>query len=626
MLDTATCNASDSTGCTPSPTPVTVGSSPALLAIDQANNTVYVPDSQADTMSVINAATCNATEPAGCGHVSTVTVGSGAQAVALNRRTHTAYVANFNDGTVSVVDTASCNATVRSGCDQTPPTVAVGPSPAALVVDQASDTVFVQTGPTTGASLSLVAMINGADCNAADPSGCGQTPRTTPAGSGPQWIAENPATRTVYVSNEEDSSVSVIDAATCNATNGTGCREVAPALSTGFNTGAVAVDPSTDTVYAASQSENTVSVLNGATCNATTTWGCTQFAPTTTVRFAPQGVATDPTTHTVYVTNRNDNIGPGTVSVINDAVCNASRLAGCDRPWPTFTVGNWAQDLRVDQATDTVYVVNANDNTVSVMNGATCNAQNSSACQASPATITVGNGPYALAIDQATDTIYVANGNDNTVSVINGATCNGTHPAGCNQTPPTIPVGSNPDGIAIDEATDTIYVANGNDNTVSIINGTTCNGTHPAGCNQTPPAIPVGDGPYPIAVDQRTNTVYVANGGDGTLSMINAATCNANTMTGCGRTPSAVNVGGLPFGLALDESTDTLYITSIVDSDVQTIDAGTCNATTRRNCDLVPDGARVGGWGGAIALDPSADSAYVPDNVDGTVSLLALIP
>jgi Lactonase, 7-bladed beta-propeller len=326
-----------------------------------------VPNSQADTISVISGATCNAIEPAGCTDVSTVTVGSGAQAVALNPRTHSAYVANFNDGTVSVVSTAACNATVRSGCHQTPPTVAVGPAPADLVIDQASNTVFVQTGPTTGASLTVVAMINRADCNAADPGGCSQTPRTTPAGSGPQRIAENPATRTVYVSNEEDSSLSVINAATCN-------------------------------------------------------------------------------------------------------------------------------------------------------------------------------------------------------------------------------------------------------------------GTHPAGCNQTPPAILVGNGPYPIAVDQRTNTVYVANAGDGTLSMINAATCNANTMTGCGQTPSPINVGGLPSGLALDEPTDTLYITNIVDSDIQTIHAPTCNATTRRNCDLVPDGARVGGWGGAIALDPSADTAYVPDNVDGTVSLLALIP
>ena len=32
----------------------------------------------------------------------------------------------------------------------------------------------------------------------------------------------------------------------------------------------------------------------------------------------------------------------------------------------------------------------------------------------------------------------------------------------------------------------------------------------------------------------------------------------------------------------------------------------------------------MGGFGGAIALDPNAGSAYVPNNDDGTVSLFAL--
>jgi len=32
----------------------------------------------------------------------------------------------------------------------------------------------------------------------------------------------------------------------------------------------------------------------------------------------------------------------------------------------------------------------------------------------------------------------------------------------------------------------------------------------------------------------------------------------------------------------------------------------------------------MGGWGGAIALDPTASTAYIPDNVDGTVSFFGL--
>jgi DNA-binding beta-propeller fold protein YncE len=338
MINTATCNAENHLGCGQTPTTVAVGSGPALLAVDQATNTIYVPNSRADTVSMINGATCNATDTSGFADAPTATVGSGAQAVALNPETHTAYVANYNDGTVSVINTVTCNATDSSGCGATLPTVTVGPGPSALVVDPASNTVYVQTGPTGDGSLGLVYMINGATCNATITSSCGQTPRTTRVGSGPIWMAENPATHTVYAVNEEDSSVSMIDAATCNATDSAGCQPVPPALSIGgrsgvtpsypdYGAGAVAVDPSTDTLYATSQSENNVSVLNGASCNATNTSGCTRFAPTTTVGNGPSAIALDPATHTLYVANQNDQ----SVSVVNTALCNVSNQAGCAR-------------------------------------------------------------------------------------------------------------------------------------------------------------------------------------------------------------------------------------------------------------------------------------------------------
>jgi len=632
MINAATCNASEHSGCGQTPRTVVVGSAPALLAIDPATDTVYVPNSNQDTVSVINGATCNATDITGCANTMTVTAGSGANAIDIDPRTHTAYVANYNAGTVSLIDTATCNATVSAGCRQTPPTVSVGPQPAALVVDQASDTVYAEVGPTGDGSLGSAAMINGATCNATVTSGCGQTPRTTPVGSGPIWMAENPNTRTVYAVNEEDDDVSMINAITCNAIDDAGCRQAPPALAIGGKTsaivtpatedgaGAVAVDPSTNTLYATSQDENNVSVLNGATCDAGNTSGCTRFAATTTVGSGPQGVAANPATNTIYAANRDDN----TVSVIDAKACNATERAGCGRVWPTFKVGNYAQDLRVDAATDTIYVVNANDNTVSVINGAICNAHDSSGCDQTPATINVGAGPFALGIDTSTDTIYVANNGDNTVSVIDGATCNGTHTNGCRRTPPTIAVGNGPDGIAVDQTTNTIYVANGGDNTVSMIDGVTCNATNMNGCGQTPPTVSVGNGPYPIDVDQRTDTVYVGNIGDSTLSLINGASCNATT-GGCSRAPTTVPVEQLPFGIAIDQRRDTVYVTSIVDGDVATIDGRSCTATTH-DCRPSPVPVRMGGWGGAIALDPTAGTAYVPDNVDGSVSLFGLTP
>ena len=107
-------------------------------------------------------------------------------------------------------------------------------------------------------------------------------------------------------------------------------------------------------------------------------------------------------------------------------------------------------------------------------------------------------------------------------------------------TAPTVAVGANPVAVAVDYATNTVYVGNGNDGTVSVINGATCNASHVSGCGQTAPTITVGSGPVDDAVDQRTDTVYVTNLGSNTISVIDGDTCNAHNHSGCHRTPPTI--------------------------------------------------------------------------------------
>ncbi len=52
--------------------------------------------------------------------------------------------------------------------------------------------------------------------------------------------------------------------------------------------------------------------------------------------------------------------------------------------------------------------------------------------------ITVGNLPSTVAIDQATDTVHVTDTGASTVSVFNGATCNALITSGCGQTTPAL--------------------------------------------------------------------------------------------------------------------------------------------------------------------------------------------
>ena len=89
----------------------------------------------------------------------------------------------------------------------------------------------------------------------------------------------------------------------------------------------------------------------------------------------PQNTVLDPATHTLYAHERPENNTDGSVSVLNASTCNALQASGCVSTTPSVQVGNGPVAIAVDQATDTIYVVNSNSNTVSVINGATCNAE-----------------------------------------------------------------------------------------------------------------------------------------------------------------------------------------------------------------------------------------------------------
>ena len=83
------------------------------------------------------------------------------------------------------------------------------------------------------------------------------------------------------------------------------------------------------------------------------------------------------------------------------------------------------------------------------------------------ATIPVGSDPFGVAVEQFTGKVYVANFSSNTVSVINPAT---------NAVIATIPVGGEPVGVAVNQLTGKVYVTNTHSDTVSVIGG---HGHHP---------------------------------------------------------------------------------------------------------------------------------------------------
>jgi DNA-binding beta-propeller fold protein YncE len=402
--------------------------------------------------------------------------GADPESLVLDQRTQTLYTANEVDNNLSVIDASRCNAQTTRGCRHLPPAVAI--SAGRLAADPTAHTVYVASG------ANAVSMINTRSCNASRPAGCTQTPPAVTVGDSPDAVAIDHRTQTLYVANQESGStgtVSVINARTCNATNLAGCGSTSTLQVPGGNPDDIAVDSATDTIYVATTTAtgpNLISVFDGATCNATDTTGCQQTPPTLQVGDSGGGqfdsalnIAVDKVTNTIYATNTVKNTVPfmgNSVYVINGATCDAANTTGCGQTPATITIapnppiGSNPGAIAVDQATNTVYTSNIADaehpGTVSVINGAICNGQNTSGCGQTPGTVEVGFGAEDVAIDRTTHKVYVTNIEDASVSVIDGATCNGSNITGCNQTPPKLAVGDYPGAIAVDPAIGTGYV------------------------------------------------------------------------------------------------------------------------------------------------------------------------
>jgi DNA-binding beta-propeller fold protein YncE len=693
VIDTARCNASVVSGCRVL-AQIPVGKDPLYPVVDATTDTIYVVNGPG-SVSVVDGARCNATVRSGCSRatVATITTGGGATTGgtvvgALDPRTHTLYVASLN-GYVFAVDVAACTATVTSGCHKPVRRIKDSLDPDAVAVDFATDTVYAaNTGPMGNGSGDTVSVIDGARCNGSVGSGCGARARLVQVGSNPQWVTIDQATNTVYVTNTNDGTVSVIDGARCNATVGAGCAHTPPVVVTGAGPGYIAIDEPLHTAFVMNSGDDTLSALDTQRCTGAHAAGCgaqarsqqagvnqdpgyaqyaNQFAliagtgtaymvdeggsnvlavldvrgctatSTSTCRHPAPSVqdpefdaALDPSTNTIYASNQSR----PQIDVIDAATCHAGALGGC-KPVATVPVNDAGDTLSAIDGTNHTLYAAAHAGTLELIDTATCNAYDTAGCATKPATVKVGAGANHPAVNAATQSLYVVTGmNGNQVKVINAATCNAQVMSGCGQPPATVTVGVGTGQLAVDAATNTIYAPsfgqNASGNTVDVINGATCNGTVHSGCAAVAAMITVGMAPTAVAVDDATHTLYVANNADGdhpgSVTIINSATCNATQTAGCAA-KAAIPIGRAALRVAVDASTNEIYITNTSSATVSIINGASCNATVTTGCAKPAAAQAVGSGPNGLLVDPATDTVYAFNTLgSGSTSIFAGTP
>lgn len=150
--------------------------------------------------------------------------------------------------------------------------------------------------------------------------------------------------------------------------------------------------------------------------------------------------------------------------------------------------------------------------------------------------------------------------------------------------------------------TDYAYVANIGANTVSVINTTT---------NAVLTTIPVGDGPWGVALNQAGTFAYVVNNHDtasgDSVSVISTAT-NAVVAT--------IKVGSLPFGIAFSPNGKTAYVANANSNTVSVINTGTKVVTATVPVQSYPVGVAVMGNGAFV---------YVANDKSGSVSVISTV-
>ena len=161
-----------------------------------------------------------------------------------------------------------------------------------------------------------------------------------------------------------------------------------------------------------------------------------------------------------------------------------------------------------------------------------------------------------------------------------------------------IDVGKYPVAININEDNNTIYVANSGSKSITVVDGDT---------NTQLEDIKIHTTPIDIAVNEQTNLIYVANSGSNTISVINRID---NAKIG-----KDIPVGKVPLAISINQNNNTVYVAN---SGSNTISVFNGTPETK-----IIEEISVGKKPTAIGINQITDTVYVANSGSNTISVIS---
>jgi YVTN family beta-propeller protein len=345
---------------TPSTTTITTGNSPVAIAINPVTNMIYVANQSSQNVTAINGANNSTT---------TIPLGFYPLAIAVNLATNTIYAAG---GALAAINGAT---NVVTQIPLGPAANVGGGGLYAVAVNSRTNAVYTVDyyGDTTA--------IDGSSLTS-----------TTLQGLGPgfvyPYIALNQTANKIYVPyvapGGGKGSVTIIDGVTL-------AEQTIPV---GLNPVAMAANPVTNQILTANWWSNDVTIVNGASGSTSTATG---------LGFNLEAIAVNPVTDLAYVGSEGGDYTPVGWAVLNPVTLASSFQSS----GPIFSIA-------INTKTNKIYLVenpyyqSENAGAVYILDGNTGNS----------ASAAVGLNPSAIAVNESTGYVYVANTGSNNVTAI----------------------------------------------------------------------------------------------------------------------------------------------------------------------------------------------------------------